>query len=317
MAKFLVVRDIPGGRDLMGMDYFNPIPKGTILSSEANSICIYNKAGMNICDIGSVWEETYLRRIYDGFTPQLGQAVRATKGRYGAVGLVAKIRIEQVPSFMNIPAKVIYTIAYRNKATGKVFSVDYTEDLLQVVDDPEQKPDASILDEHYAQYDEMIRKMIDAAYQDKEHWNERVPFCIGTVNNYKYIVEMDGDNSDIWRIPSRNLYIVVGDREERGRPHFHIFPDERHMRRWHGGASLMLNRDSYFLYGDNRRTFLQKEDFEALYKWLREYCLDEKTGKYMMNWDRIVRTWNKHHPYEAITVSFPQTYTDNPEIYEE
>lgn len=62
MRKFVVIQDIPSARDLMSFDTFDTIPIGTILEATNNTCCLYYR-GMNICDIGSMWEKRYLKEV--------------------------------------------------------------------------------------------------------------------------------------------------------------------------------------------------------------------------------------------------------------
>lgn len=59
--EYVVIKEIPSARDLMGFDYFDDIPVGSILYTRTpTSGCImYN--GMNVCDVNSKMEKEYLK----------------------------------------------------------------------------------------------------------------------------------------------------------------------------------------------------------------------------------------------------------------
>lgn len=330
MSKFMVVRKVPGARNLIGDNRFDDIPVGTILESRHKNGCIYYNDDA-VCDIGSIWEEKYLRRCQTGSKYEIGQVVRPNKGWWrGLAGIVVRVHRLGYPDCGVGEKEQLYTVAMKHPSYSDIPVTDvvYTESSLEVDDGGWMSRYDDIMEKSYARHNSIVEKLVEEVNKEEGHWKHRMLLSTYVINHYAYKMEMDGDEWSIWGVKSgdHTLYITMGDTEWRATPHFHIFPSMYTLRMWRGGTSLMLLKDSYFLYGYNRLQ-LSDDDLEAINKWLQQLSnRSEYIGHVKQNnWNMLIDMWNVYHPGRHIygASNWPISYSTYrscgkyPEVYEE
>ena len=196
---------------------------------------------------------------------------------------------------MSESKEYIYSVANSSRPNG----IKFSESALELSNEPSNQNMVFIESVYNSDKQTYVEGIINRMIHSEMYTEGVDPM------DYAYLQEMAGripGNIKVDKKGKRILIVAVGDRENRGEPHFHVYRNAKDWQNWRNSACLLFKYNRYFDHGYHRET-LDDDELTALVYYLRTKPEKGLLGE--TYWQYLISLWNMNQPNFKLDLNLP------------